>query len=154
MDASIDVQPAVGAILVQGHRVVLLDSRDPGELDWKGSGAEYVVESTGVFTTTAKAALHLGAERGAQKVIITAPAKDDTPMLVMGVNHAKYDAAEHSVVSMASCTTNCLAPLAKAIHDEFGIVEGLMTTVHSTTGSQVRCPRPPWPIGVFGDHIV
>ena len=142
---SIAIAPAgesAHAIVVEGCTIALLDSRDPEQLDWKATGAKYVVESTGVFTTTAKARLHLGAEKGADKVIITAPAKDDTPMLVMGVNHTLYDPA-CDVVSMASCTTNCLAPLAHAIHERFGIEEGLMTTVHSSTGSQTTVDASP-----------
>ena len=185
LDIDVSVAPAAAggeggaaserpAIMVRGQRIELLDSRDPEALDWKGCGVAFVVESTGAFTTAEKARKHLGAERGAKRVIISAPAKDDTPMLVMGVNHMDYDAAAHDVVSclllasttlarvqyqcarpsrthassnvqvsMASCTTNCLAPLAFAVHEAFGIEEGLMTTVHSATGSQTTVDASP-----------
>ena len=119
---------------INGKQIVIFDERDPEKLDWASVGAEYVVESTGVFTTTEKAMAHI--RRGAKKVIITAPAKDkETPTFVYGVNHQNYT-NDMQVVSNASCTTNCLAPLAKVINDKFGIVEGLMTTIHSATASQ------------------
>merc|ERR1712168_941002 len=104
--------------------------RDPAEIQWAEAGADYVVESSGVFTTIDKAGLHL--KGGARKVIISAPSAD-APMFVMGVNEKTYNPAEMNIVSNASCTTNCLAPLAKIINDNFGIEEGLMTTVHATT---------------------
>ena len=114
---------------------------NPAEIPWGESGAEYVVESTGVFTTTEKAS-RLTLAGGAKKVVISAPAKDKTtPMFVMGVNSDTYT-KDMNVVSNASCTTNCLAPLAKVINDKFGIVEGLMTTVHSTTATQKTVDGP------------
>src|SRR5699024_5323953 len=114
--------------------------KDPSEIPWKECGAEYVVESTGVFTTTEKASAHIKA--GAKKVVISAPAKDkETPTFVMGVNEDKYT-KDMTVVSNASCTTNCLAPLVKVINDNFGVVEGLMSTVHSTTATQKTVDGP------------
>ena len=129
-----------GKFLVNGKEVKTFDKMNPEEIPWGELGVEYVVESTGVFTTTEKCQAHLKA--GAKKVIISAPAKDkETPTFVMGVNNDTYT-ADMNVVSNASCTTNCLAPLAKVIHDAFGIKEGLMTTVHATTGTQKTVDSP------------
>ena len=121
-------------IHVAGRSVKVLATKDPAQLPWKAMGAEYVVESTGLFTDAAKARAHIDA--GARKVIISAPAKGEDLTIVMGVNHDKYDAKAHHVVSNASCTTNCLAPVAKVLNDSFGMVKGQMTTVHSYTNDQ------------------
>ncbi len=121
-------------IIVNGKKILAFCESDPGSIPWNRAGAEYIIESTGKFTTAEKCAGHFNSAC-VKKVIISAPAKDDTPMFVMGVNEEKYDPSM-KVVSNASCTTNCLAPLAKVIHDAFGIESGLMTTVHSTTASQ------------------
>jgi glyceraldehyde 3-phosphate dehydrogenase len=123
---------------VNGKKVKFYTERDPAAIPWKDTGAEYIVESTGVFTTTDKAAAHL--KGGAKKVIISAPSAD-APMYVMGVNEKTYD-GKAPVISNASCTTNCLAPLAKVVNDKFGIVEGLMTTVHSYTATQKTVDGP------------
>merc|ERR1712082_594382 len=125
-------------LYVNGNKITVFNERDPASIDWASAGAEYVVESTGVFTTTDKALAHT--KGGAKKVIISAPSAD-APMFVMGVNHEKYDKSL-KVVSNASCTTNCLAPLAKVINDNFGIAEGLMTTVHATTATQKTVDGP------------
>lgn len=127
-----------GKLVVNGKEVAVFASKDPAEIDWKSCGAEYIVESTGVFTTTEKASAHF--KGGAKKVVISAPSAD-APMFVMGVNNAKYT-SDMTVVSNASCTTNCLAPLAKVIHENFGIAEGLMTTVHATTATQKTVDGP------------
>ncbi|MEG1687418.1 MAG: type I glyceraldehyde-3-phosphate dehydrogenase, partial [Angelakisella sp.] len=129
-----------GKFIVNGHEIAVFDKRDPAEIPWGAVGATYVVESTGVFNTTEACQAHLNG--GAKKVVISAPAKDkETPTFVMGVNNNKYT-KDMNVVSNASCTTNCLAPLAKVINDKFGIAEGLMTTVHSTTGTQKTVDSP------------
>ena len=125
-----------GKIIVNGRDVPVTAQRDPANLKWGDLGADYVVESTGLFTTHDDAAKHL--EAGAKRVVISAPTKspDQVPTLVMGVNQEKFDPRSHRVVSNASCTTNCLAPIAKVVHENFGIAEGLMTTVHSVTATQ------------------
>jgi glyceraldehyde 3-phosphate dehydrogenase (phosphorylating) len=122
------------AIVVDGERLKVLAERDPANLPWKELGAEIVVESTGLFTDREHAAKHL--EAGAQKVVISAPAKGEDLTVVLGVNDDQYDPAEHHVISNASCTTNCVAPMAKVLQDAFGIDRGLMTTVHAYTNDQ------------------
>ena len=121
-------------ITVAGHSFKSLEERDPAKLPWGELGADIVIESTGFFTDATKAKAHV--EGGAKKVIISAPAKNEDITVVMGVNHDSYDPAAHTIISNASCTTNCLAPLAKAINDAFGIQRGLMTTVHAYTADQ------------------
>merc|ERR1712209_208996 len=125
-------------LYVNGMKITVFNERDPATINWASAGAEYIVESTGVFTTNDKALAHT--KGGAKKVIISAPSAD-APMFVMGVNHEKYDKSL-TVVSNASCTTNCLAPLAKVINDNFGIIEGLMTTVHAVTATQKTVDGP------------
>ena len=125
-------------LVVNGKKVKFYSERDPANIPWKDTGADYVVESTGVFTTTDKAKAHL--QGGAKRVIISAPSSD-APMYVMGVNEKTYDGSAQ-VISNASCTTNCLAPLAKVLHDKFTIVEGLMTTIHSYTATQKTVDGP------------
>jgi glyceraldehyde 3-phosphate dehydrogenase len=132
-----DVHHEGGKLVVDGHHISVSAEKEPSKIPWKSHGAEYVIESTGVFTTGEKCQAHLTA--GAKKVIITAPA--DVPMYVVGVNEKTYD-PKVNILSNASCTTNCLAPLAKVIHDKFGIVEGLMTTVHSVTATQKTVDGP------------
>ncbi|MCL2121800.1 MAG: type I glyceraldehyde-3-phosphate dehydrogenase [Clostridiales bacterium] len=127
-----EVSHTEDSIIVNGAKIRVFSEKDPTALPWAEVGADYVIESTGLFTTTDKAAQHL--KGGAKKVIISAPSSD-APMFVMGVNHKKYDKSMQ-VVSNASCTTNCLAPLAKVVNDRFGIESGLMTTVHATTATQ------------------
>ena len=121
-------------IHVAGRSVKVLATKDPAQLPWKAMGAEYVIESTGLFTDAAKAKAHI--EAGAKKVIISSPAKGEDLTIVMGVNQDKYDAKSHHIVSNASCTTNCLAPVAKVLNDSFGMVKGQMTTIHSYTNDQ------------------
>ncbi|HZK94245.1 MAG TPA: glyceraldehyde 3-phosphate dehydrogenase NAD-binding domain-containing protein, partial [Prolixibacteraceae bacterium] len=128
-----------GALVVNGHKIRVTAERNPADLKWGEVGAEYVVESTGLFLDKAKCQAHLDA--GAKKVIMSAPSKDDTPMFVMGVNNKKYT-ADMNFVSNASCTTNCLAPIVKVLNDSFGVIEGLMTTIHATTATQKTVDGP------------
>ncbi|HJU97922.1 MAG TPA: type I glyceraldehyde-3-phosphate dehydrogenase, partial [Jiangellaceae bacterium] len=121
-------------ITVDGKSFKSLEERDPANLPWSDLGADIVIESTGLFTDATKAKAHV--DGGAKKVIISAPAKNEDVTVVMGVNHDSYDPAAHSIISMASCTTNCLAPLAKALHDAFEVRRGLMTTIHAYTADQ------------------
>lgn len=133
-----EVKEEGGLLVVDGKRIHVFQERNPQDIPWGKAGADYVVESTGVFTTLEKAQTHI--QGGAKKVIISAPSAD-APMYVMGVNHEKYDPSEN-VISNASCTTNCLAPLAKVINDNFGIESGLMTTVHAITATQKTVDGP------------
>jgi len=130
-----DVSVEGDGIKVGDKTITILAERDPGALPWKDLGVDVVIESTGFFTDATKARAHVDAG-GAKKVIISAPASNEDFTVVMGVNHADYDPEAHTVISNASCTTNCLAPMAKAINDEFGIVKGLMTTIHAYTQDQ------------------
>ena len=125
-------------IMVDGKKIVVYNCKEPSEIPWKDTGAEYIVESSGVFASMEGASKHFAG--GAKKVVVSAPTKD-TPMFVMGVNHKDYT-KDMDVVSNASCTTNCLAPLAKVVHEKFGIKEGLMTTVHSVTATQKTVDGP------------
>ncbi len=134
-----DVSVEDGNLVVNGKKIRVTSVANPAELKWDEVGAEYVVEATGLFLDKAKTQAHLDA--GAKKVIMSAPSKDDTPMFVMGVNHKSYT-NDMDFVSNASCTTNCLAPIAKVLHDNFGIAEGLMTTVHAVTATQKTVDGP------------
>ena len=127
-----------GALVVNGRRIRISAERDPAALRWGDVGADVVLESTGLFLSDERARAHISA--GATKVVLSAPSQDDTPMFVMGVNHTTY--AGQDIVSNASCTTNCLAPMAKVLHDNFGIRDGLMTTVHATTATQKTVDGP------------
>ena len=133
-----DVSTKGGKLVVNGKEINVFGARDPKDIPWGSVGADYVVESTGVFTTVDTASAHI--QGGAKKVVISAPSKD-ARMFVMGVNHTEYT-KDLTIVSNASCTTNCLAPLAKVVNDNFGIVEGLMTTVHATTATQKTVDGP------------
>ena len=135
-----EVKAEKDAIVVNGKAIKVLAERDPAGLPWGALGIDVVVESTGRFTEADKAAAHIKA--GAKKVIISAPAKGEDITIVMGVNEDKYDAAKHNIISNASCTTNCLAPMAKVIHENFGIKHGMMTTVHSYTNDQMILDLP------------
>merc|ERR1712066_1075841 len=126
-------------LVVNGTEIQIFHEKDPGSIGWGTTGAEYICESTGVFTAKEKAELHL--KGGCKKVIISAPPKDAVPIYVIGVNHTEYKPTD-TVVSNASCTTNCLAPLAKVAHEKFGLVEGLMTTVHAMTATQLTVDGP------------
>jgi glyceraldehyde 3-phosphate dehydrogenase len=127
-------------IAVDGKKIKVFAERDPAKLDWASVGAQIVVESTGFFTDAEKAKAHLGPT--VKKVIISAPASNEDITIVLGVNDSKYDAAKHNVISNASCTTNCLAPVVKVLHDTFGIASGIMTTIHSYTNDQVILDTP------------
>jgi glyceraldehyde 3-phosphate dehydrogenase len=127
-------------IAVDGKQIKVFAERDPAKLDWASVGAEIVVESTGFFTDAEKAKAHLGST--VKKVIISAPATNEDITLVLGVNDDKYDASKHNIISNASCTTNCLAPVVKVLHDTFGIASGIMTTIHSYTNDQVILDTP------------
>ncbi|MFF0228520.1 type I glyceraldehyde-3-phosphate dehydrogenase [Streptomyces sp. NPDC004629] len=129
-----EVTHTADTITVDGHTIKVLSERDPANIPWGELGVDLVIESTGIFTKREDAAKHLAG--GAKKVIISAPAKDEDITIVMGVNQDKYDAANHHVISNASCTTNCVAPMAKVLDENFGIVKGLMTTVHAYTNDQ------------------
>ncbi|HBG36361.1 MAG TPA: type I glyceraldehyde-3-phosphate dehydrogenase [Treponema sp.] len=133
-----DVSVEGNYMVVNGNKIRLTAERDPAALNWSEVGAEVIVESTGFFLTDDTARKHI--EAGAKKVILSAPSKDDTPMFVYGVNHKEYKGQD--IISNASCTTNCLAPLAKVLHDAFGIKRGLMTTVHATTATQKTVDGP------------
>ena len=130
----VSVEAGEGTIIVDGKPITVYAERNPGDLPWAELGVDIVIESTGFFTDAAKAQAHLDA--GARKVIISAPASGEDITVVMGVNHEDYDSRSHHIVSNASCTTNCLAPMAKVFHDTFGIERGLMTTVHAYTADQ------------------
>ncbi|MER8105096.1 type I glyceraldehyde-3-phosphate dehydrogenase [Kitasatospora sp. NPDC059811] len=135
-----EVSHTEDSITVDGKTFQVSAERDPANLPWAALGADIVVESTGIFTKAEAAKKHLAA--GAKKVIISAPASDEDVTIVLGVNEDKYDAANHSIISNASCTTNCVAPMAKVLHENFGIVKGLMTTVHAFTNDQVTLDFP------------
>lgn len=135
-----DVSSEEDALIVNGKRVQLVSERDPLNLPWKEMGIDIVIEATGKFNARDKAALHL--EAGAKKVILTAPGKKEDITIVMGVNDDKLDIDKHDIISNASCTTNCLAPVVKVLHDKFGIENGLMTTIHSYTNDQQNLDNP------------
>jgi len=134
------VEVEENALIVNGKRVQLLDQRDPKQLPWKELNIDIVIEATGKFNSKEKASAHI--EAGAKKVIITAPAKNEDITIVIGVNEDKYDHEKHHIISNASCTTNCLAPVVKVLNDEFGIENGLMTTVHAYTNDQKNVDNP------------
>ena len=136
-----DVQAAEDAIIVDGKKIKVLAERDPGNLPWKDLGVSIVIESTGLFRKRQDAAKHIE-QGGAEKVIISAPATEPDATLVLGVNEDTYDHSTHHIISNASCTTNCLAPVVKVLHDEFGIEKGFMTTIHAYTGDQRLLDAP------------
>jgi len=129
------VEATEDSIIIDGKKVKVIAERDPAKIPWRDYGVEIVVESTGLFTAGPKAAGHL--EGGAKKVLITAPAKEEDITIVLGVNEGKYDPAKHRIISNASCTTNCIAPVVKVLHESFGVSKGLMNTIHSYTNDQV-----------------
>jgi glyceraldehyde 3-phosphate dehydrogenase len=135
-----EVEAAENAIVVDGHKIPVSAERDPAQLPWKAVGAQIVVESTGLFTKREQASKHIAA--GAERVIISAPAPDPDVTIVLGVNDEEYDPAKHKIVSNASCTTNCLGPVAKVLHDNWGIEAGWMTTIHAYTNDQVTQDGP------------
>lgn len=135
-----EVKAGEGEITIDGKAIKVTAERDPGKLPWSELGAEIVVESTGFFTDATKAKAHIDA--GAKKVIISAPAKNEDLTIVLGVNEDQYDASQHHVISNASCTTNCLAPVAKVLKEKLGIISGMMTTIHSFTNDQVTLDAP------------
>ncbi len=135
-----DIQHGDDFISINGKKLKVFAERDPAKLDWASVGAQIVVESTGLFTDATKAKAHLGST--VKKVIISAPATNEDITVVLGVNDSKYDPAKHNIVSNASCTTNCLAPVVKVLHDTFGIANGIMTTIHSYTNDQVILDQP------------
>ncbi len=137
-DGTIEADVEKGQLIVNGKPVRVTAERDPKDLKWDAVGAEYVVEATGLFLTKEKSQAHI--EAGAKYVVMSAPSKDDTPMFVCGVNHNEYKGEQF--VSNASCTTNCLAPIAKVLHDKWGVTDGLMTTVHATTATQKTVDGP------------
>src|ERR1700719_3991146 len=135
-----DITAGDDFIAIDGKKIKVFAERDPAKLDWSSVGAQVVVESTGFFTDAEKAKAHLGST--VKKVIISAPATNEDITIVLGVNDNKYDAAKHNVISNASCTTNCLAPVVKVLNDTFGIASGIMTTIHSYTNDQVILDTP------------
>src|SRR6201991_4803794 len=135
-----DIKHGADFIAVDGKQIKVFAERDPAKLDWASVGAQVVVESTGFFTDAEKAKAHLGST--VKKVIISAPATNEDITIVLGVNDNKYDASKHNIISNASCTTNCLAPVVKVLHETFGIASGIMTTIHSYTNDQVILDTP------------
>src|SRR5579862_8549798 len=135
-----EISSTADSITVDGKTIKVFAEKDPAKLDWTSTGAEIIVESTGHFTDATKAKAHL--QGSVKKVIISAPATNEDITVVLGVNEEKYDAAKHNIISNASCTTNCLAPVVKVLHEEFGIVSGIMTTIHSYTNDQVILDFP------------
>ncbi len=136
-----EISSTADSITVDGKSIKVFAERDPAKLDWNSTGAQIIVESTGIFTDATKAKAHLQ-QSSVKKVIISAPATNEDITVVLGVNESKYDPAKHNIISNASCTTNCLAPVVKVLHEEFGIVSGIMTTIHSYTNDQVILDFP------------